>query len=223
MKSSRYAHPTCMKLLLVVCVLCVFRMCIAQDTLYMPVYGIGHEQFVLKNGGTFIYQSNLCGYRFISIGTYRKTLTGYALDVDTNKCPVPSIICEKTTFDTENILLLFYDFVDSTRIKYYGEISLAGKIYQNESDSLTINKSNLPNGSMLLRFEEGQEFLIDKSFSVVKVFLGSPEYTCGDNHVRTLRMTSRGYLYKEVVYDEDNEKSWKRRRRVVRHYFKKLS
>lgn len=208
-----------MKSLFFVCFICAIRICIAQDTLYMPVPGLGAEKFILKNDGTYIYHSRLCGSRFVSAGTYRKTLTGYRFHCDTTKCPVSSIVQETAT-DKDSICVFFYDFTDSIRISFWGNVFIAGKTYNCENDSLQISKKDLPDGPTSLRLEEGQEFFVDKSYTTVKLFLAPPGYRCGDNHIRKLRKTRRGYMDKDVVYDEDAEAPWKKHRRVVRHYFK---
>lgn len=212
-----------MKVWFVVFSLTLTVLCIGQDTLYLPVPALGHEKFILKNNKTFIYQSDLCGYRFVSVGTFRKTLLGYRFNCDTIGCPEQFSLQEKTGTDTSSVCISFYDFLDSTRIDYWGEISIAGVSYTCEGDSLKISKKDLPCGSILLRLERNEEFLIDKNYTTVKLFLESPGWRCGDNHIRQLRKTSHGYLLREVVYDENRNKPWKKHKRIVRHYFNKLN
>ncbi len=195
----------------------------AQDTLYLPVIGLGHEKFVIEENGHFVYSSYLCGSSFVSFGTSKKTLFGYRFDYDTTMCPKPGVVEVRNESTSDSITLFFFNMVDSTIQPYYNSLSVGGKYLRCDTDFVTIPKSTLKSDLLMIR--EGSDSLIfkfDTTVSELHIYLApnGSSYNCGLNDVRKLKKTKLGYLYKFAVYDEDREKPWKKgNKRVVRHYY----
>jgi hypothetical protein len=195
----------------------------AQDTLYLPVHGLGHEKYVLNENETFIYSSHLCGSSFISFGTYKKNMFGYRFNYDTTLCPNPSITELNQTDINDSIILLFYNMVDSTRQPFFDSLVIGEQSYRFNSDSITIPKQSLKSNILTIKEPTNElVFTFDSTITKLQIYLAPMGfgYRCGMNNIRKLKKTKYGYLHKFNVYDEIREEPWKKgTRRVVRHYY----
>lgn len=212
-----------MKRLLALYVLLIVSNFYAQDTLYLPVIGLGHEKYILKNNGTFVYSSELCGFSFISFGTYKKTNFGYHFDYDTTRCAYPSVAEIKSERINDSIYLFFYNMVDSTRQPCYSVLSIGEKYHPCQTDSIKIPRTSLNSDKLIVgEMSDSLVFKFDTTASELHIYLPPHGlgYNCGVNDVRKLKKTKLGYLHRFNVYDENREKPWKRgTKRVVRHYY----
>lgn len=214
-----------MKRLLSLYILLIVSNTYAQDTLFLPVHGLGHEKYVLKDDGSFIYNSSLCGSTFVSFGNYKRTLFGYKFTYDTTRCPSPFIreVIKKTSNDS--LTLFFYNMVDSKRQPYFDSFTIGEQTYRCnfDSDSIRIPKQSLKTNVLnVSNHSTNLNFSFDSTSSELHVYL-SPiglGYSCDIKDLRKLKKTKHGYLHKFNVYDENTEKPWKRgTKRVVRHYY----
>ncbi len=220
-----HEHLNNMKQLLAFYILLIVNYTNAQDTLYLPVHGLGHEKFVLKDDGSFIYSSHLCGSSFVSFGTYKRTVVGYKFKYDISKCPSPHITEINNKTINDSITLFFHNMVDSTRQPYFNNLTIGEFQYKSnyDSDSITIPRQSLKSNFLSIRdLSDSLDFTIDTSSSELHIYL-SPigiGYNCGVKDIRKLKKTKRGYLNKFVVYDENRDKPWKKGiKRVVRQYY----
>ena len=208
-----------MKYLLVVAFILIIQNVSAQDTLYHRIPRLGHQKYVLKDDGTFVYTSLQCGFGLVSYGSYTKNPVGYTFSYDTTKCPKPSIVCKnQKPVNDDSIVLFFYDMVDSSRLPYYNSIVIGDQSFECHSDSLIIPKRTLKTN--LLIVENNLPFIFDSSSTELNLYLNLTFCECGLNDIRKLKKTKHGYLNKFIVYDEIREKPWKKgKKRVVREYY----
>jgi hypothetical protein len=195
----------------------------AQDTLYLPVHGLGHEKYVLKDDANFIYSSSLCGSNFVSFGTYKKTIFGYSFDYDTTKCPNPIVLSINDDHINNNIALFFHNMLDSTRQPNYNSLSVGSIKYNCDIDSILIPRTSIKSNILIVSDLSGSlVFNFDTTASELHIYLPpiGLGYNCGIHDVRKLKKTKLGYLHKFIVYDENRDKPWKRgTKRIVRHYY----
>lgn len=198
----------------------------AQDTLYHSVPGLGHEKFVLKENGTFVYSSHLCGFSSYAFGSYNKNMLGYKFFYDSTLCPKPSILEIEHKAGEQNLTVFFFNVLDSCRENYSGSLVFGQQKIKCDSDSIVISKLNL--NSTILNLENRHSkysFAFDSSCTKLQVYI-NPLYSDISSSpycIKKLRKTKRGYLKKRIVFDENREKPWKKgTRRVVRHYYKLL-
>jgi hypothetical protein len=220
-----HGHLNNMKLLLALYILLIVSNTNAQDTLYLPVHGLGHEKYVLKDDGSFIFSSYLCGSSFVSFGNYKRTFNGYKFKYDTTKCPSPNITEVNKKTINDSMTLFFHNMVDNIRQPYFDTLTIGEVQYicNHDSDSITIPKKSLNSNVLTITYlADTLVFTIDTSSSELHIYL-SPigmGYNCGVKDIRKLKKTKRGYLNKFVVYDENKEKPWKKgTKRVVRQYY----
>lgn len=220
-----HGHLNNMKLLLALYILLIVSNTNAQDTLYLPVHGLGHEKYVLKDNGSFIYSSYLCGSSFVSFGTYKRTVIGYTFRYDTTMCPSPHIIEINKKTINDSITLFFHNMVDGTRQPYFSSLTIGEQPYicNYDSDTISIPKHSLKSNVLTIRdLTDSLIFTFDTTSSELHIYL-SPigmGYNCGVNDIRKLKKTKHGYLHKFNVYDEIRERPWKKGiKRVVRQYY----
>jgi hypothetical protein len=216
-------HLNYMKQLLTLCLFLIVCKASAQDTLYLPVPGLGHEKYILNDNRTFIYNSDLCGSSFVSLGTYRKNLTGYKFKYDSTQCPTPSITAVNQDLMNDSILLLFHNMVDSTRQQFFGSLILNEQRFAFDSDSIIIPKQASKSNVLILNdYLNKLTFTLDSTSTTFNVYLEpfGNSYRCGPNDIRRLKKRRNGYLHKFNVYDEIRGEPWKKgTKRVVRHYY----
>jgi hypothetical protein len=198
---------------------------LAQDTLYLPVPRLGHEEFVLYEDGSFYYRSHLCGFDYVAPGYYRKHFGNYVFSYDTTRCPLPYIEEFTRAEPQDSLLLCFYEMPDKTPSEYYGVIAIGEKRFGCNGDSCVVSLHEV--GERILRLHgPGKELVFSFNSTTTEIHLYIPPmmgYTCGAGAIRILKKRCAGYLRKSVVYDENQEKPWKRgQRRVVREYYKFL-
>ena len=195
----------------------------AQDTLYHAVPMLGHEKFVLHDDGTFFYSSHLCGYTYLSFGSYRKNCFGYSFKNDTTKCLQPSLVSSNEGITSDCIVLHFYNVTDSLRVSYSGLVLIGDHIFECQSDSLIIPKKPIRSNTLILNSEDYSKdltFTFDSTSTQLNLYLNLAFYQCGINGTRKLKKTKYGYLNKVIVYDEIRDKPWKKgKKRVVKHYY----
>ena len=209
-----------MKQMLILFFLCPGGTVFSQDTLYLPVFGLGSEEFVLYEDGSFVYSSHLCVFSYYSFVDYKKTVFGYKFSYDTTRCPDPIMVEVKSESPDDSLTLLFFDLSDRTSQPFFGKIVIGSQEFYCHNDSLKIAKSDLDSDTIFFPLIQ-KEFKFDVSGSILKFYLPSFGfgYECGEINLKKLRRTSRGYLDKSIVYDENEEKPWKKDRRVVWHYY----
>jgi len=215
-------HLNSMEKLLLLSLLFLVKSLYAQDTLYHPIPMLGHEKYILHDDGTFIYRSHQCGFTSLSFGSYRKNVFGYTFDYDTTKCPKPAIHGIKKGFPSDSIMLFFNDIVYEKRLYYFGSVSIGDQTFECQSDSLLIPKKLIKSNSLILKgeYSENITFTFDSTSTQLNLYLNLIAYECGINDIRKLKKTKHGYLNKFIVYDENNEKSWKKgKKRIVREYY----
>jgi len=193
----------------------------AQDTLYHNVQGLGGEKYLLYEDGTFIYESYLCGFNFMSYGIYKRNLFGIKFEYDTTKCPTPYILCEKADVNYDSITIYIYNMVDKSTMFFPVIITNGSKNIKCLSDSITIPKSDLTTDSIQFTYlNQKTIFKFDTSCATLKVYLEPFGYNCGINEISKLKKRNKGYLYKFKVFDEIREKPWKKgKKRIVKHFY----
>ncbi len=196
----------------------------AQDTLYLPVHGLGHEKYVLNDDGTFVYSSHLCGSSYFSFGKFKRNLLGFKFSYDTTRCPKPSLNQLNHGMKSDSTKLTFYSMVDSTRRAFFGLCNIGGQSYWVDSDSIIVSKEKLKTNTLILKeFSDSLTFTFDLTCSELQVYLApiGLSYDCGSNDIRGLKKRNLGYLHKFEVFDEIKEKPWaKGTKRVVRQYYR---
>ncbi len=216
-------HPNKMKQLFLIYIFFVCLKSNAQDTLYLEVHGLGHEKYVLKEDGTYVYSTFLCGSSSVSFGTFKKTIYGYNFRYDSSKCPNPSIFEINSGSNHNSLTINFYDMLDSTAQPCFAPLNIGGKKYFCDSNLIKIPKDSLHSNVLTIGQNSNRlVFKFDTTATELNVYLPSPVfgYKCGDNGIRKLKKTKKGYLHKFIVYDEIEEKPWKRgTKRIVRHYY----
>lgn len=223
MELIKLLHPNKMKQFLLIYILFVCFKSYAQDTLYFEVYGLGHEKYVLKEDGTYVYSTFLCGSSSVSIGTFKKTIFGYSFSYDSSKCPNPSVFEINRGSNHDSLTINFYDMLDSTAQPCFAPLNIGGKKYFCDSNSIKIPKDSLQSNVLTIGQNSNRlVFKFDTTATELNVYLSSPVfgYKCGDNGIRKLKKTKKGYLHKFKVYDEIEEKPWKKgTKRIVRNYY----
>lgn len=223
MDSIKFQHLKHMKQFLIVSLLLLSHTFYAQDTLYHAVHGLGDEQFVLKEKGSFVFTSSLCGTEFIALGTYKKTFRGYRFDYDSTLCPKPSVHSLMNGRHTDSLKVVFYSMIDSTLCSYSDTLFIGGQSYICNASSLTLDRRSFVSDT--LRIKEPAQFCtthFDKSAEEIHIYI-SPNgfgFICGESDISKLRKKKWGYLHKFYVYDENKDKPWKKgKKREVRHYY----
>ena len=223
MDLSIYMHQNNMKQLFILFLLFFFNFSHAQDTLYLPVHGLGHEKYVLKEDGTFNYSSYLCGSTFFSFGTFKKTIFGYRFSYDSAKCPSPSILEVKNESINDSLILFFYSMVDSTRLPIFNSLSIGAEQHWCDFDSIILPRKSLNSNILTIgKTSDSLVFKFDPTALELHVYLPPTRfgYNCGINDVRKLKKTKWGYMHKVKVYDEIREEPWKKgTKRVVHQYY----
>lgn len=192
------------------------------DTLKQEVIGLGSEKIILFSDHTFKFESYLCGFQFYSYGTYRQRFGNLHFYSDSTKCPFPEIQIIKSENAVEHIKVIFLNSTDSTQLKYGPDIQIKTWIISMDSNEVSILKSDLINGELRIFIKNPYlTFKVDSLSKEIIVYLNPDffSYECSDCPYKRLKRTKWGFRHTHIEYIENENKPWKKGKKVKRHYY----